>query len=75
MRFFQPLTAAAVFVSGTQACIRLHVINHFHPLFGDGIHIQLWDNNSFYCEMDKSMKGASGDTHWKLEAELQRGEW
>lgn len=66
MKFTTPLLAAAMLLSSAQACIRLHVITAYNPLQGDGMRVQLWDNNDYYDVTRQGKTGANGDTHWQF---------
>lgn len=57
----------AFLTTGTHACIRVHVDATYHPLFGDGVSVKLYDNNDFYCEAHTGKKGANSETHWNLD--------
>ncbi|KAF7537290.1 hypothetical protein G7054_g3837 [Neopestalotiopsis clavispora] len=60
----QLLTALAVFAAGAEACIRVHAVARYQPLWGDGVSIKVYDNDDFYCEAHVSQKGANSETHW-----------
>ncbi|KAH8898885.1 hypothetical protein GQ53DRAFT_817114 [Thozetella sp. PMI_491] len=67
MKFSQALTVPALLAVSIQACIRLHVRQVNNPIIGDGIGVQLWDNNDFYCKVSQNHAGASSDTHWIMD--------
>ena len=52
--------------ASVQACIRVHVVAVYNPTSpsGDGMRIQVWDNNDYYDVQSQSQKGAGGDTVW-----------
>ncbi|KAK6062505.1 hypothetical protein SCUP234_10528 [Seiridium cupressi] len=58
------VTALAVFAAGAEACIRVHAVARYQPLWGDGVSIKVYDDDFFYCEAHVSQKGANSDTHW-----------
>ncbi|KAF4556538.1 Hypothetical protein D9617_1g084160 [Elsinoe fawcettii] len=66
MKFTTPLLAAAMLASSVQACIRLHVVTAYNPTQGDGMRVQIWDNNDFYDVQSQNHDGANGDTHWQF---------
>lgn len=67
MKASQILLAAATAIGGAQACIRFHTVSTNNPLFGDGLRVQIWDNDDFYEAQDQSKRGASADTHWTFD--------
>ncbi|KAL5324019.1 hypothetical protein ACEPPN_008562 [Leptodophora sp. 'Broadleaf-Isolate-01'] len=68
MKFSKAIAAAALLLTtSVEACIRVHVVQNNHPLFGDGMRVQIWDNDDFYEVQGQGKKGASGDTHWGFQ--------
>lgn len=66
MKFASPLLAAAMLAPIVQACIRLHVVAVYNPTSGDGMRVQIWDNNDFYESQYQSKVGPNGETHWQF---------
>lgn len=57
---------AFILASSVQACVRIHTVSRNNPLFGDGMRVQIWDNDDFYEVQSQSVGPfkASGDKHW-----------
>jgi len=53
-------------VAAVQACIRLHVVTSYNPTVGDGMRVQIWDNNDFYETQSQQKTAANGETHWQF---------
>lgn len=66
MKFTTPLLAAAMLASSVQACIRVHVIAAYNPTVGDGMRVQIWDNDDFYEVQRQSKTGPNAETHWQF---------
>lgn len=67
MKVAQLLAVAVTAISSAQACIRIHSVMTYNPLFGDGLRVQIWDNDDFYEVQDQGKRGANGDTHWNFD--------
>lgn len=67
MKVVQLLAAAVTAIGSAQACIRIHSVMTNNPLFGDGLRVQIWDNNDFYEVQDQTKRGASADTRWTFD--------
>lgn len=59
---FQLITAATSVDTSVRPCIRVHVIQNNHPLFGDGMILQIFDNNKCCWVQNVRHGGCRGDT-------------
>ena len=74
---FQSILAASVMggIAAVEGCVRVHTQMNYNALTGDIMQVQIWDNNSFYCETGGKKTLTNNEARWFFTCSANGQNW